>query len=749
MTKKDAIKQYVKGRVYIKEAGGISAEKMYRILREYQDADEYCVVMENDRSLMPVYVPLPQPPEWHLIDGFGLERQDQVFTRVAIPKRLKDLERTAGTIDAVWDELENNQRLYREEIEFIKKQIWHELNGYWCFINGKPTFIPGDFYVTLNFWNFDKGLPEYRERDRKIWLFDWWLQQDNRFAGFNYPKHRREGATSKAGAKQYLTIVKLINADGGVQSKTEEHAENVFTKHIVRPWKKLPFWLKPEYDGTDNPKKTGLNFVPPARVAKMDNKGKKSGLLIKDVGLGSTITYKSSDAFAYDSYKLYFHHGDEVGKTKDVDTNERYFKIRECLTEGPEIHGWCWNTSTVEEMDSQGGANFKNTCDGSHYHDIFINDSGRTKTWLANLFIPASEGRNGFVGKYGESIIDDPSIEQLAYLKERYPHRAKYIGAKQDILNERKSFEDKGDMMGLMGYKRMYPLEWSDCWISANLDTGMPHDVLQARMSELSLLLAKKGQQEVKRGNFHRYNPADRFSKVYWMDDPNGKFEVSFLFHKEADANKGYMRDGQMVPSNTGWGIAGADPFAANKLKNKRFSNGGGAVFMYRTAADTDDLMDTWDGYRFVCVYNHRPRTKEEYHNDMMMMCRYYGVYINPENNRMDLVDDMQRAGFGAYLKYMKDQRTGKMNANPGFFTSESLKTRMWNLLRDYYTQHGHREMHMGILEELSNIEGVEMMVKYDLFVACAGALLGVDDQTFEEVMEGDTLATDLTDWFN
>lgn len=713
---------------------------------QYQEADEYCVVNAGDRNLIPIYIPLPKAPRWDLIDGFGLNASEQYFRYQQVPYKLRQLEKDFDTIDQMWSEIESNVLYYREEIEWIKKQIWHELNGYWFYCNGKPTYLPGDYYVYLNFWTLDKGKPEYRDRDRKMFLFDEFIERDERFAGLNYPKHRREGATSKAGFKNYIRISRLINSYGGIQSKTTEHAKMVFIKHIIQPWRQLCFIFKPEYDGTDMPKEI-LSFVPPASTTTKDARGKKSGLVAKSHGLGGNITFRSSDKYSYDAYLLHFYHGDEVGKTKDVDTNERYFLIRECLAEGEFIHGHCWNTSTVEDMDAEGGRNFKNTCDKSHYHDIFTSKTGRTISWLANLFIPAYEGRKGFIGKYGESIIHDPTPEQIEFLKNKDPNRRRFIGAMEDIANHCAEFEEKGDTIGLMAYKRKYPIEYSDCWISSNFDTGMPHDVIHSRMSELSIMLGSKSQQLVRTGDFVRTGTS-QFAPVSFVDSPNGRFEISWWFEDEKFANRFTIQEGEPMPSNLSWGIAGADPYKFTKTKNRRFSNGGGSLFMYRDPNDRDEDIENWEGHRFVVNYNYKPPTFEEYCQDMAMMIQYYGVYMCAENNVNALNEWLLNNGYRHYLKYLLNKKTGRFEVNPGVYTSEETKQKLWGLIRDYLRVHGHRERHMGFLKECTDIEGIEKMTDYDLFTACGMALIGADEQIYDKMMEGESELVALDDWF-
>jgi len=148
MWKKDALKVYYNTGRYKGKIGT-------NLLHSYKDADRLCVINNHDDEvdLKPIETSLPEPPDWHLIDGWGQEPSEQVFHKQVYPPRLKALERKFGTIEDIWAELNRKQRFYAEEIGFIKKQWYHLLNGYWCFIEGKPTYIDGDHYVYLNDWH--------------------------------------------------------------------------------------------------------------------------------------------------------------------------------------------------------------------------------------------------------------------------------------------------------------------------------------------------------------------------------------------------------------------------------------------------------------------------------------------------------------------------------------------------------------------------------------------------------------------
>ena len=49
------------------------------ILKGYKEADTCIVYHEDDKDLDNITVPLPEPPEYHEIDGFGKPSLEQNF----------------------------------------------------------------------------------------------------------------------------------------------------------------------------------------------------------------------------------------------------------------------------------------------------------------------------------------------------------------------------------------------------------------------------------------------------------------------------------------------------------------------------------------------------------------------------------------------------------------------------------------------------------------------------------------------
>ena len=481
-----------------------------QILSQYKEAAKNVLVNTDDKDLIPIEITLPDSPEPHLIDNWGLPACEQMWHPPKFPKRLKELQIRYETLDEIWEELEDHKDIYSDEIDFIDLQWERRLNGYWFYNNGIPTYIDGWHYFYCGWWNIDVGLPKYRDRDRRFFLFARkifnetksplcnnkgiaiknekgqyeWIDFGRRlFYGFNYPKHRREGATYKAECINYEIISRTLGAFGGIQSMNDVQARKCFLRHLVGPWKKLPFFFKPNYEGSTSPK-TELSFSPPAK--RLSSKG---ALSMSELGLESGINYEMADPSAYDGDKLYFHHDDEVGKLKKgLSCWDRHTVVKECLVMGGDIIGFTIKTSTVGEMEKGGGKAFKHQCMMSNYYERTPN--GQTRSGLAILFIPADDGLQGFIDPYGMSVIYTPNKMQSEFIGRK-------IGAREYLLNRRKGFIDVGDQDGLSEEIRLYPMRFAECFRTASKSSGFNMNKLESYIDNLSF-----ARQAIITGNF-------------------------------------------------------------------------------------------------------------------------------------------------------------------------------------------------------------------------------------------------------
>ena len=734
-----------------------------QILSQYQDADKSVWVNTEDKDLIPIELVLPEPPEPHLMDNWGLPAREQMWHSPKLPKRLKELQIKFETLDEIWEELETNKDIYSDEIDFIRQEWERRLNGYWFWNNGVPTYIDGWHYFYCSWWTLDVGLPEYRDRDRRFFLFARYIYTETRaprvnndgfairdekgnyvwvdfgrrlFYGFNYAKHRREGATYKAECIQYEIISRTLGAFGGIQSMNEKQGRKCFLRHLVAPWKKLPFFFKPNYEGSTSPKNE-LSFTPPAK--RLSSRGALSS---SEIGLESGISFDMADSSAYDGDKLYFHHDDEVGKLKKgLSCWDRHTVVKECLSIGAKIVGFTIKTSTVGEMEKGGGKAFKYQCSMSRFYERTQN--GQTKSGLAILFIPAYDGLEGFVDQHGNSIINTPTKEQskfIAYdriesankqsskiintlISENSEYIKREVGAREFLQNRRKAFVN--DPESLSEEIRLYPTRFAECFRTASKSSGFNMIKLETYIDNLTV-----SKQAITRGNFV-WEKNQRDTKVLFVANPQGKFLVSHQLNAN-EANRAFRNedDGLWEPGNTSWGSAGGDPFKFNVTKGNRKSNGGGAVVKKGKIKDGNFTMKR----KFACTYSARP-DKFVYAEDMLMMCIYYGVKMFPEINVELLWDYFEARGYIHYLLYKFDRKTFMFSKTPGEQTSVKITQSIFTEWDTWIENEADEETHLEVLEECRDIDGPEDMTNYDLFTAGGYALLGTID-SFEEIEE-------------
>jgi hypothetical protein len=660
-----------------------------------------------------------------------------------MPKRLKRLVSRHETSEEVWEALEEHQDIYSEEILWIKVQWKKITEGHWFYCNGKPIYLSNIHYSYVNYWHIDIGLPEYRYRDRKFFMFGKYCEEttmafDPEFvnrhgkpiadengkyrmidtgrrvcAGFIYPKHRREGATYKASCYNYFSLILTPNATSGIVAMDGDTALDVFAVKLKEPWKKLPFFLRPIYSGsTDNASE--LQFKPQAKKIS----AKKGSLLTGGEGLQSSITYATTAKRGfYDGRKLRFLHQDEAGKTILENVDERNQVLMRCLEIGKRISGLCIITSTVAEQKKQGGENFKTLCDKSQWENR--NANGQTMSKLFVLFTSAAEGLEGFVDEYGYSVVTNPTPEQAEYINDD-------IGGLDFLENINDKLLSEGKIDSYNESLRQFPIYYKHCFIGDQSESGFNLMKINKRMDELDNM-----PETTVRGNFEWATPRDSQNPyVHWVPDEYGRWLVSYL-PPPGKRNQMFWKDNMWHPSNPKSFITGIDPYRFTKVESARKSLGGGATFWIRDLRidPPDKDANEWQSHRFVCTYQNRVDSKKDFADDMLKQTVFYGGLAYPERNIPVIEDEWIDWGYAGFLKYDVDER-GKEALNPGYYigNNDKVKQAIFDNFMNYIEVHGMRERHAEILEDCKKIPGIEFLKDYDLFAAGGGCLYGLDD---------------------
>jgi len=170
----------------------------------------------------------------------------------------------------------------------------------------------------------------------------------------------------------------------------------------------------------------------------------------------------------------------------------------------------------------------------------------------------------------------------------------------------------------------------------------------------------------------------------------------------------------------------GIDVFKFGQGQGKSLSDGGIAVkYRYDDTVDYPDTpLNEWKSDRFVCTYRYRPSTVDEFCDDALMVCQYYGAYAMIETNVTAALDYFNRTGYSGLLKYLRD-KSGGWKKTAGIYLGEEGKQEEFNLIRVYIKRRGANERHLDFLLECKHIPTPQDLTKYDLLAACGAALVG------------------------
>lgn len=599
-------------------------------------------------TLFNLDVILPSVPKKKSILYNDLKKKDQMWKRIELPEGF---------------DLEKEEDLYTpDDLKFVEEDFERRLNGLWIMINGTPTYLTGTHYYYLQWCKIDVGYPEYRDRDRRFFLFWEACVVDPFSLGMVMPKHRREGATFKGAAIVLEYITRTKNANGGLLSKTGTDAKEFFFK-LVQMFRDLPKFYQPMISGTDNPK-TVLEFNKPGeRITKSVNRVQKSDALV------SKVEWKNTAENSFDSYKLARFVCDEGGKWEEADVVKNWRVVRPTLSN--RTLGKAFFPSTVNEMTRKGGAQFKKIWDGSNPNERSGNN--RTVQGLYGYFTPAYDGleyeNEVFIDIYGNSIIDDPEKPILA-INGQYVT----IGAKTFLSNIRDSL--KNDSNALAEHKRQFPWTVEEAFrVEANDCIFDVEKLYQQR--EWNDLYASKF---ITRGNFIWRN-GHFGGDVDFIPSSNGKWNVLWMPDPQ-NQNKRIYRDGRMYPGNMDIGVFGVDPYDHSKTTDGRQSDGAAYGFnLYNPAMeDTTDM--------FICEYVNRPAEVFIFYEDMLKQCIFYGYQILAENNRIGLINWFIEHGAGHYLMNRPENTMtpySRGQKSPGVPTSgEVVRDSMLGVLESY-----------------------------------------------------------------
>jgi len=135
--------------------------------------------------------------------------------------------------------------VHAELSNFIRDCWLYRMGGFWYSNNGVPTYLTGAHWFYLSCYKLDVGLPKYKLIDREyFYLWDYVVSNDAVYGLVELTK-RRNGKSYRAGCISLESASRSKNFNVGIQSKTDDDAKAFFKKTITEPYRKLPYFFKP------------------------------------------------------------------------------------------------------------------------------------------------------------------------------------------------------------------------------------------------------------------------------------------------------------------------------------------------------------------------------------------------------------------------------------------------------------------------------------------------------------------------
>ena len=589
------------------------------------------VVISKDGTVGEIYdingikIGLPKAP-------LKLPKGDNKWVPHEVPKEL-------SRIKTIFDWKSRDKNFKSKYVDYITEQFDKREYGHWFTNNSKPTYITGGHYVYLQHTKIDVGHPDFREANRIFYIYWEACKADSRSYGMIYLKIRRSGF-SFMGASESVNIATLArDARIGMLSKTGPDAKKLFTDKVVPISLNYPFFFKPLQSGMDRPKTELAYSIPASKITKnnMNVIHEDDGL----EGLDTSIDWKNTDDNSYDGEKLLYLLHDESSKwVRPLNILNNWRVTKTCLRLGSKVIGKCLMGSTCNAL-AKGGQNYKDLYEASNPDTRSKN--GQTKSGLYSLFIPMEWNFEGYIDEYGFPVFETPKTPVIGVDGEEITQ-----GVIEYWNNEVEAL--KGDPDALNEFYRQFPRTESHAFRDESKSSIFNLTKLYQQIDYNDGLLKER---VITRGYFHWKN-GEKDTTVLWTPDPKGPFITSWHPNPEM-ANRVIKKGDLKFPGNPDLGVFGCDSYDISATVDGRGSNG---ALHGLTRFNLQEVPSN----QFFLEYIHRPKTAEDFFEDVLMAIHYYGMPILVENNKPRLLYHLKNRGYRGFSLNRPDKAFNKLS---------------------------------------------------------------------------------------
>lgn len=525
--------------------------------------------------------------------------------------------------------------------EYIYEEYRRRREGVWFMNNGKAVYLTGDAYFALQHCKMrdNGGYMDFRYAQLDMFYFIRACFIDPRCMGQLFVKSRRTGFTYIMLSIMLNHATSTRNVNIGITSQSDEDAMKAFQKFGYM-FRNLPFFFRPVVRGAADSTKRLEFALPP-------DKSKASKLARKNKGkdyLNTIVDYQPTKDGSYDGQKMYIYLGDEASKwKKPANYLNHWGRISPTFDEGGVIVGKAFIGSTVNPM-KQGGEEFKKL-----YHSSIISKrdelTQRTPSGLYAYFLPAHQNMTKFTDKYGVCHQEKPRKGTVNVYGDPIN-----VGSKA-FLEARRKAKKKESEISYNEELRAFPMTVLEALRDEAKSNIFSIEKIneQIQHNETQIIL----DRFVTRGNF-MWKDGVKDSEVIWYPDPNGRFLVTWLPDNNL-RNKKIKKNGVWHPANSHIGCFGADTYDISGTVSGKGSKGS-------LHGVTGFSMENAPANTFFLEYINRTAIAEQFFEDCLMACIFYGMPILCENNKPRMLYHFKHRGYRGFALNRPDKPMNRLS---------------------------------------------------------------------------------------
>ena len=644
------------------------------------------------------------------IRGRDLMKRDQVWSRDTT--YLQWDWNTDPAQGFVWHEKPS-----KGQIEWYEAEVEKLHTGAWVMIYGEPVYFNKYAYFFHQWFMLQEGIyPIFKDTSLEYFRFYQICEDDDFTLGDCGIKGRRVGLSSMKASINLLIGLLEENTLQGIVSKTGTDAKEMYLM-VKNGLENLPEFLMPDLAKVAE---TELHIAKPRSRISTNNK-----TVSGDKGKNNRINWLSTAENAYDGRRARNITIDEAAKWEEANVEICLAKISETLVIGASVIGHVSVFSSVNRGD-KGGNNFKNIWIGSN-HLGKLDTVGQTETRLKRFFLEGYRGYFGYIDKYGNSVIENPTPEQTTYLtklvdpttgKKACPNPN--IGAKQYIQERRSLLSNNPEK--LSEWIRMYPFEWQEVFKDSNNMCHFNLNELNEQILSIELELEGKNKSENGRvGVFKKHDSGE----VYFVDNPKGMW---YILEFPDNNNRSVYNGSIKCPNNTSYGASGLDTFANAKQTVEKGSDACCIIHKrYNSLSPDDSNMP-------IAMFLGRPKTKEEFHSQIFYGLEYYGIKMLAERSPTDWEDYAITKRYASPLdstkKYGYLISTKRSNNSEVYgIAPQDKEAREQHLTEmvEYALNNMHKIKFLRLLKDMVNFN-INARTDYDACMAWGYSLMGLKE---------------------